>query len=300
VSIIKNVITVKRLKVGKDKIGATSYNSVFAVRSAHPNAFGTSQTRRTLAAFLGQESIMGRIGYGYGSEWHLLRQLGYHRTYLSQKVREVVGAQRVEWLDFVFSRENVPLRDDREFVGLEFIQDDQVQARWKSFWPQTGNAQNWDAVGRIYFGNTTEWSLVEAKGHIGEVESKCGATSRVSQHLILSALEKTSGAFGNCCQPIENWLAPYYQYANRLAVLYFLMRECVPAVKTRLLFICFYGENREGCECPQSEQEWLPAIQRITDWLGIDKQSDLMQRVHYLFLRVNPAGIGIREKAGGG
>ena len=28
--------------------GGTAYNSVFAVRFAHPNAFGTSQTRRTM------------------------------------------------------------------------------------------------------------------------------------------------------------------------------------------------------------------------------------------------------------
>lgn len=242
---------------------------------------------------------MGKIGYGYGSEWHLLRHLGYHRTYLSQKVAEVVGGQAIEWLDFSFSQENAPLRDDREFVGLEFISDAQVQHKWRPFWPQTGNAQNWDAVGRIYVGDVTEWLLVEAKAHIGEPESKCGATSQVSQQLILSALEKTSKAFGNHRQPIENWLAPYYQYANRLAVLYFLMKECVPAVKTRLLFIYFYGENREGCECPQSEREWLSLIQRMTDWLGIDKQSELMQRVHYLFLPVNPAGIGVREKAGG-
>ena len=243
---------------------------------------------------------MGKIGYGYGSEWHLLRHLGYHRAYLSQKVSKVVGSHAVEWLDFGFSQKNAPLGDDREFVGLEFIQDTQVQDKWRSFWPQTGNAQNWDAVGRIYLGDITEWLLVEAKGHIGEIESKCGATSRVSQQLILSALEKTSKAFGNCCQPIENWLAPHYQYANRLAVLYFLMKECVPAVKTRLLFIYFCGENREGCECPQNQQEWLSAIQRMTEWLGIDKHSELMQRVHYLFLPVNPAGVGFRIKTNSG
>jgi len=30
----------------------TAYNSVFAVRFANPNAFGTSQTRKTLAEIL--------------------------------------------------------------------------------------------------------------------------------------------------------------------------------------------------------------------------------------------------------
>jgi hypothetical protein len=243
---------------------------------------------------------MGKIGYGYGSEWHLLRHLGYHRAYLSKKVAEAVAGQDVEWLDFGFSQENVPLRDDREFVGLEFIQDTQAQERWKSFWPQTGNAQNWDAVGKIHFGETAEWLLVEAKGHIGEIESKCGATSQASRQVISLALEKTSKAFGNTQQPIENWLSPYYQYANRLAVLYFLMRECSPAVNARLLFIYFYGENREGCDCPQNEQEWLPAIQKMTDWLGIEKHCELAQRVHHLFLPINPIGIGVRKKSNGG
>jgi len=53
---------------------------------------------------------------------------------------------------------------------------------------------------------------VEAKGHIGEIESKCGATSQASRQVISLALEKTSKAFGNTQQPIENWLSPYYQY----------------------------------------------------------------------------------------
>jgi hypothetical protein len=243
---------------------------------------------------------MGKIGYGYGSEWHLLRYLGYHRAYLSQQVIDCVGGKAVEWLDFEFSPERAPLRDDREFVGLAFISDATVQAKWKSFWPQTGNAQNWDAIGKIYFGDRPEWLLVEAKAHTGEIQSACGAKSQVSKQRIYSALAQTSKAFGNSQQPIENWLAPYYQYANRLAALYFLTKECSPPVDAHLLFLYFYGENREGCDCPQSEQEWTPTVQRVMDWLGIDQQRELAQRVHHLFLPVNPVGVGVRQKTSGG
>ncbi len=235
---------------------------------------------------------MGRIGYGYGSEWHLLRYLGYHREYLSQKVLEIVSGDVLKWSDFKFSDENAPLKDDREFVGLEFAEKN-IQIMWKSFWPQAGNVQNWDAIGQIYFGNECEWLLVEAKGHIGEINSSCGAIN-TSKQKICSALKKTSNAFGNQCKPIENWLAPYYQYANRLAVINFLLKECEPPVKTRLLFLYFYGDSRSDAKCPQSKQEWLPAIQKMNDWLGIDKSSELFQRIHYLFLPINPAGNGIR------
>lgn len=242
---------------------------------------------------------MGKIGFGYGSEWHLLRHLGYHREYLLLKTLKVTGGNSVAWLDFEFSKENAPLRDDKEISGLEFIKDAQVLEKWKLFWPQTGNAQNWDAVGEIDFDDRDEWLLVEAKGHVGEMESKCGATNAVSKQRIYSALEKASRAFGNQSKPVENWLGPYYQYANRLAVLYFLMKECIRPVGARLLFIYFCGENRKNVECPQNKQEWLPSIHKANEWLGVDNNCELMQRVHSLFLPVNPDGDGVRSLSKG-
>jgi len=243
---------------------------------------------------------MGRIGFGYGSEWHLLRHLGYHREYLSLKTLNITGGNSIEWLDSNFSPRNEPLQDDKEFIGLEFIQNEQVKEKWRLFWAQRGNSQNWDAVGKIHFDNQDEWLLVEAKGYIGELNSSCGAENLESKRSIFSALQKTSQAFGNKSKPIENWLENYYQYANRLAVLHFLMNECAPLVNVRLLFIYFYGENRENLECPQNKQEWLPAIQEMNDWLGVDKNCELAKRIHYLFLPVNPLGSGVRPKSKGG
>jgi hypothetical protein len=231
---------------------------------------------------------MGKIGYGYGSEWHLLRYLGYHRDHLTQKTLVVTGGNGVKWLDFGFSQESAPLRQDKEFLGLEFIGDEQVQAKWKSFWPQTGNPQNWDAIGKIHFDDHDEWLLVEAKAHLGEINSHCGATSPVSKEKIRVALAKASQAFGNQTKPVDNWLKNYYQYANRLAVLHFLMNESVPPVPARLLFIYFCGEERRNIECPQNEQEWSPAISAMDEWLGVDKNCELTRRLHYLYLPVNP------------
>ena len=231
---------------------------------------------------------MGKIGYGYGSEWHLLRHLGYHREYLSSKILQLTGGSSLRWLDFGFSKENAPLRDDQEFLGIEFIPDPEVQNRWKSFWPQTGNSQNWDAIGKIHFDQQDEWLLVEAKGHVGELKSTCGATNPTSRRKIKLVLDKTSRAFGNQIKPVENWLENYYQYANRLATLYFLMCECDPPLNARLVFIYFFGENRKNLHCPQNADEWLPAIERTNDWLGIDKSCELAKRVNHLLLPVNP------------
>jgi hypothetical protein len=246
-----------------------------------------------------KENKMGKIGFGYGSEWHLLRHLGYHREYLSLKTLEITGGNSLEWLDIDFSKKNEPKRDDKEFIGLEFIEDANVRESWKSFWPQTGNSQNWDAVGKIHFDSNDEWLLVEAKAHIDEMESKCGARNAVSKQKIQLAFEKASRAFGNHSKPVENWLEPYYQYANRLAVLYFLMNECLPSVNARLLFIYFYGENRENLDCPQNEKEWWAAIHKMNERLGIDKDFELSKRIYPLFLHVNPLGERVRPKSKG-
>ncbi len=124
---------------------------------------------------------MGKIGYGYGSEWHLLRYLGYHRGCLNEQILNLIGGQQLDWLDFGYSKDNAPLKRDKELVGLEFIDNPDVQRRWYAFWPQSGSAQNWDAVGKIFVDGKEEWLLVEAKAHIKELQSSCRAKSERSK-----------------------------------------------------------------------------------------------------------------------
>ncbi len=231
---------------------------------------------------------MGTIGYGYGSEWHLLRYLGYHRDDLSRRVMAVTGAESVRWLDSPFSSSNRPLHADREHRGLDFIDDPAVQAAWRAFWPQSGSAQSWDAVAEIQVDGRSEWLLVEAKAHIGELRSQCRATSPASRTLIEDALRQASDAFGNTTQPLTCWTDRTYQTANRLAVLTFLMTRCEPPVPARLLFIYVCGDAVPGADCPRSEAEWAPALRDVKTQLGISPSAALAGRVHEVFLPVNP------------
>jgi len=79
-----------------------------------------------------------------------------------------------------------------------------------------------------------------------------------------------------------------------------LIKECEPEIPARLLFVYFYGENRDGFTCPQSKAEWLATIAQMNERLGVDTGSQLMKRVHHVFLPVNPAGVGVRKKSNGG
>src|SRR5208337_4362825 len=116
---------------------------------------------------------MGKMGNGYGSEFHLLRYLGYHRHELNGVVEKETGGRVSDWLDFAFGGEGKP---DREWKGVDFVGSaSSVKSAWEKFWPQTGNVPNWDAVGRLDSNSGVEYLLVEAKAHVEELQSSCSA-----------------------------------------------------------------------------------------------------------------------------
>ena len=113
---------------------------------------------------------MGEMGYGYGSECHLLRFLGRHRRLLNRRILGVVGGESVDWLDLGFKPSKA--WPDAEIKGLDFLpQDHPARAAWKQWWPQGRGIHNWDAVGQVRFGDVEEWLLVEAKANMEELKS---------------------------------------------------------------------------------------------------------------------------------
>jgi len=235
---------------------------------------------------------MGKMGHGYGSEFHLLRYLGYHRAELNRQVEKETGGRVLEWLDFGFDLARKPAESDLELKGLEFLgQSGPLIDTWKDFWPQTGNVQNWDAVGLLQSGSHAEYLLVEAKGHVKELKNDCKAEEHGGLPKIMAAFEETIMAMRSD-KAVDNWLSPYYQYANRLAALHFLLQHSIPA---RLVFIYFLGDQwpngtdskGRAVNCPKTQQEWERLLKdEVDSHLGIKQKSELEQRVHRLFLNV--------------
>jgi hypothetical protein len=254
---------------------------------------------------------MGTIGYTYGSEWHLLRYLGYHRDRLDEAIKNAIpGIRVIRWLDMDFRKDNAPpdpgcysripespgrrprpRRLDREPTGIDFLPDEgfeKVRAAWAKYWPQTGTPPNWDAVAEVEIDGSSHWLLVEAKSHLREVISFCGAKGQ-SLDMISAALTTTIGCIGSDVQTID-WLGPYYQFCNRLAVLNFLDQQKILA---KLLLIHFLGDvfpaGRQPL-CPEAEEGWMPllnAMDKHVGWTDADK-NHLRDHVHKLFLPVCP------------
>lgn len=224
---------------------------------------------------------MGKLGNGYGSEFHLLRYLEFDRDRLNTAVQASIGAEDVEWLP------GPPNPNDpgkfREWKGLNFLSHDvQLQNAWRKIWPSTGNPPNWDGVGRVRIGGQWQWLLVEAKAHEGEVASSCTASSERSRALITATLAATRQALG--VSPERDWLNGYYQYCNRLAVLNFLHEQVIPA---HLLFIYFIGDKSGPRRiCPQTETGWRRVLERQNEHVGMPSTHPLQDRVHTLFVPV--------------
>jgi len=220
---------------------------------------------------------------GEGSEWHLLRFLGRHRQCLNRAIEEAVpGSKMLSWLDFPFNQ--TAKLGDAEWTGVGFLdeQDDAVKTAWREFWPQTGSAQHWDAVGKIQIAGKKHWLLVEAKAHLDELASRCGATSENGVAMIGAAFTATKKAMD--VDPLRDWCKPYYQYANRLAALHFLRSQGILA---RMVFIYFVGDCLPGRNSPQTTNEWSHALKAVDDHLGLTGQSELEKSVHRVFIPVS-------------
>lgn len=166
-----------------------------------------------------------------------------------------------------------------------------MASAYRAWWPTTGNVPNWDAVGRREIDGQTEWLLVEAKAHLHELDQRCAAKDAGeggSREVIARRLDEVKAALspGNP----NDWLAHYYQYANRLATLWFLQEHGVPA---RLLHICFLGDE-DFRDAPGTREEWFCGRRRVSgvdtmqQWFGRPFTHALEVRLHELFLSVEP------------
>lgn len=229
---------------------------------------------------------MAEMGQGYGSECHLLRYLGRHRAALDAAVVSATGADRVAWLDYPFDAGRT--WGDGEWKGLDFLPPDSAARRaFADAWPTRGNPPNWDAVGRIERNGVAEWLLVEAKGDVEELASSCGAKAEGGRPRIAATLERTKADLG--VDPARDWLAGYYQFANRIAVLHLLIASGEPA---RLLFLYFTGDRNRGGTCPADEAGWSEALAAQDRHIGLPRRNPLAPLIHKVFLPANPGVVG--------
>lgn len=219
---------------------------------------------------------MGKRGDGYGSEDHLRNYLAKSPHSLTAAVATELGADpsSIQWLPYPAT-----VHGDREYRALEFLPAEtrnRLRTDWSRFWPQRGHQQSWDAIGLA----GDDWLLVEAKASWPEFCTPPTTATSKGLHMIEAALAKVRRDLG-----VSRWLrwtGSYYQYANRLATLWFLRSHGIAA---RLVFVYFVGDRfPDGAPCPGTEGEWDALIEARRLTLGLPPEHGLTPYEHHVFL----------------
>ena len=128
------------------------------------------------------------------------------------------------------------------------------------FWPPRGPV--WDGLGISSDGYKI---LLEAKAHIAEAASPRSQASPDSLMRIQKALEEARAWYAPNARAV--WTESLYQYANRLALHYFLAK--VNGIPSRMVFLDFCCDDEMGG--PESPQMWKGATEMVHALLGLPK-----------------------------
>jgi hypothetical protein len=178
-------------------------------------------------------------------------------TVLDEQLRDVGALQatdRLEWLS--------PLRSDdwaeyRDAAFLKTVGLERLTPSLAAFWP--GRGPQWDALAVAPDGSVF---LFEAKAHLLEMTSTCQARADSSRRLINKAFSMAKVALG--VPETADWLSGFYQYANRLAHLYFLRKH---GVQASLVLVYFTGDQE--VDGPLGPAEWKRYLKEVHRHLGL-------------------------------
>lgn len=176
------------------------------------------------------------------------------------------GLPTVTWLS--------PQRQDgfaeyRDAAFLDLLGLSHLSGALKDFWPRQG--PQWDALGITERGPV----IVEAKAHVPEFFSPATQAGEVSRARIAIAFKAMQDDLG--LRPVTNWSQVYFQYANRLAFLWWLRRQGVDA---QLVFVSFVGDLDIGG--PESAETWDAAFAAADYALGLPARHSLSAHVHHV------------------
>jgi hypothetical protein len=197
---------------------------------------------------------------------------GFLNKLIQQKLSSLSGRE-ILWTS--------PLKHDEfsEYRDAAFLANLHLQEHTeelKKFWPKMG--PQWDALGRTSDQKDQKaFILVEAKANVPELISFCGAKDKESIQAISASLAETQDWL-NCHEPHVDWKCGFYQYANRLAHLYFL-REMAHK-EAYLVFLYFVDDSTH---LPTSLDAWHSALKLQKQLMGLSSGS-LSDKVIELFI----------------
>jgi len=129
----------------------------------------------------------------------------------------------------------------------------------RGFWPENG--PHWDGLGKTV--ESEKLLLVEAKSHISELVSSARAGDDSLQK-VRKSLDETKRFLNSNSN--ADWTVGFYQFVNRLAHLYLLRQNDLPAY---LVFVYFLNDSEMSG--PTTVDEWRGALNLLHAHLGLGR-----------------------------
>jgi len=193
----------------------------------------------------------------HGSLRNLQILVNHKADLLADRIGRAGYSGKIEWVS-PLEKDGYAEYSDRDFLahlGLERLAD-----ALGEFWPKGG--PNWDGLGKG--AGSEDVILVEAKANLGELLSSPSGARPESKGKIDRSVEQIVNDLG--LKPYSAWTGLGYQYANRLAHLWFLRnQQKVPAY---LLLVYFINDTTVE-KGPRSQAEWEAAIYVLERFLGV-------------------------------
>lgn len=161
---------------------------------------------------------------------------------------ELIEHPSIGYVDWLSPLEADDYAEYRDAAFLHLVGLGHLAPALAEFWPARG--PQWDALGR----SGTNIVLVEAKAHIAELLSPPCAAGPASLARIEAAFERVRADLGISAGAL--WTQSFYQLANRLAHLHFLISK---GIEAHLLLFGFVGDGEVGG--PHDPAEWRAAYQ---------------------------------------
>ena len=209
-----------------------------------------------------------------GSQRLLQTAVRSSETTINPAVRLALGVptgSNVRWLSPVAGDSYREYRDGQVLEKLGRID---LRGALAEFWPARGPV--WDGLAVF---ETGQCLLVEAKAHVPELASPGCKASEPSLQWIRDALEEVRAAIAP--RSTAKWTGTFYQYANRLAFLYFLRKHGVDAHLAHVFFV-----NAVDVSGPTDPAEWRGAVHLLQAALGLERHR-LKPFVHEIILDVD-------------
>lgn len=233
---------------------------------------------------------MAKMGFGYGSEWQLLRMLGRHQNYLNELIINKFNgdltkrdSKTIEWLDFKFSASK-----DLELRGSDIFKTYNISKEI----PKILSDTSWDCIGK--YGD--KLLLCEAKSHFGELPAKSQAKE--------SSLIEYDRFLNDCldfyqidkAKYKEVWIKKSYQLGNRLVMNYYLNQVLhINSIIVYILFLndweySYYSGHMKNNKTVKEQSKWKEKIDIKLKELGF--QNELSENIKDSIIFVYPNCFG--------